>query len=589
MQAASLFSINIFPHDDRLWRVDWMGVIQTNPAVLSEPTIRIFLTRLTKPFGKRVDAFDLGNLDKSHRQHADVGIGVLPLIWIGSVWRNGRRVDDNLRLEEFSFHVDTAEAEEITFSAGTTNYPFKRLIPAFEYPLGPIAWASTQYAPLVALNDLNNGNEILIPSIELIRFYYVSSSSTARGLFTDQYDTLIEKSEIQTGVVKPNVKLSLPSEVLRRDAWILARYVTSERMHDQVKKIRDWVVAKNAGGWEKKSVGINSTIFPFIGETRLKAQGINISGEDGVSRILATRLLNCAHPFPYGEVSVEVETGPKNDNGEPGGPRIIYLGWPTGVVPEQKEFRNDQEADKNMARTLLDASEVRFEDLKGRKLKVIKVSSNKNKGEGIVFKGGEEKGGLGTSEGTYGESDVAPTELSQNFAVAQSPENVTLQNFFQALDILRKKKGLQVKTIGIGKSNSMVDEEVVSSFEKQGNSNRQWSVLRYSDKLRGLIVAEIIHEGRYCYLFEIERDPNRVNDKYSVLAMATKSFSVIRNDELNLEATSCAMHGGWSKSGASRQYYRRFVPHRSEGTENTSDIKFSERIYAAIHRLGMFS
>jgi hypothetical protein len=570
-----------------------MSMIKTNPSVLSEPTVRLFMTRLRQVSSQPINPLSATLLDTEYRTSVDVGVGVLPLVWKGSVWQNGRRIDEGVALQTRKVEVDTSAAREILFSASVAGGNSQRLVPATQFPLGQEAWAVVRNAPLVALPFGGDPYGILIPSIELFRFYYIHSSSSARALMHGLYDSLLLSHEVLEKPEGHEVIVKLNWRSRTDDAWNLARYVRSGLMKSAVLNLHQWIMASNAGRWDKSNALVGSTVFPFLGRTKLSANGVTILGDDGKSRILVTRLLRCTHPMPYDKVSVLVRdktqgTGKDHESTLP----VYFSRWPNGVVPETSSFGNDEEVDRNMFQTYLEANEERFEVLKGKKLNKIKEEpGQKTRHVAAIFE--KDKKAMGTSKGFHSDSERAPSEITQRTAV-ESDTDISLENFLNALKYIRGK-GLEVTTIGLGNNVSEVRGENISSFPKLGRSRRQWSVMTdTAGEQRRLVVAKVRKSDKYAYLFEIERDTLRSGDKYSVLVMAARDYSELPLEALLAEVMSCAQHRGWKKEEESRDYLKEFAQHRfrnakandiKEHDQQIADATLGERIYSALTRL----
>jgi hypothetical protein len=230
--------------------------------------------RLYPARGTNADIYPLSPnaLNTSYRKITEIGVGLLPLVWIGSVWRNGYRIDDGIvKYVSKSFSVDTTFATPIQFSTCSDPALQSRLIPATEYPLGLAAWEKIRESQLFALPVNGDPYGLLIPAIEVIRFYYICSSSTARALFYDRYASLINDPECNLDIPLPSVKLTLDWVAKHEDAWVLARFLASEIVKSRAKKIYDWVQLNTMEYSEKK---LNQSFFPFDGVTKLNVQGM---------------------------------------------------------------------------------------------------------------------------------------------------------------------------------------------------------------------------------------------------------------------------------------------------------------------------
>jgi hypothetical protein len=44
--GESVYAIDVFPDDDLLWRIEWIGGVGRNPSVASDPTVDVCLAQL---------------------------------------------------------------------------------------------------------------------------------------------------------------------------------------------------------------------------------------------------------------------------------------------------------------------------------------------------------------------------------------------------------------------------------------------------------------------------------------------------------------------------------------------------------------
>ena len=83
--GQAVYAIDAFPDDDLLWRIEWIGGVGYNTSVPSEPQIDVFFgappQRREEP-AQRTSAFL-----SSREEKVKIGVGLLPYVWIGSVWQ----------------------------------------------------------------------------------------------------------------------------------------------------------------------------------------------------------------------------------------------------------------------------------------------------------------------------------------------------------------------------------------------------------------------------------------------------------------------------------------------------------------------
>src|SRR5499427_8887686 len=86
--AELVYAIDDFPDDDRLWRIEWIGGVGYNTSVPSEPLIDVSLAQLPK--GERNPLSGRARSSQVEERTVKIGVGLLPYIWMGSVWQKGR-------------------------------------------------------------------------------------------------------------------------------------------------------------------------------------------------------------------------------------------------------------------------------------------------------------------------------------------------------------------------------------------------------------------------------------------------------------------------------------------------------------------
>ena len=177
--------IREFPADDRFWRVDWYGAVLRNPNVPSEPYIQIVISPLVDPALINKSPKHLASVKSvtnDDRQTIRVGIGQLPLIKIGSLWKNGL-CQSPVAGTEYTFRNLNISPDSLQVISATHEVNGERLIPYHYYRFGGAGLNSK----LIAINWEGDPLGILIPAVELIRFYYAVSSDMAHAVFSGHF------------------------------------------------------------------------------------------------------------------------------------------------------------------------------------------------------------------------------------------------------------------------------------------------------------------------------------------------------------------------------------------------------------------
>jgi len=556
LKSANTLIINNFPKDDNLWKVDYLANIHLNQSVKSEPLITAFLTQIRNDAAIPINPLNPKILTKTHTT-APVGIGHHNIVNIGSVWKNGLRVTENIKPETFKAKVNTSLADIIEFSSNTPNSN-KRIITPYEYPLGADAFNKIKSSPVIAIPYNEDPYGLLIPAIEVIRFYYLISSRMALCTFYGQF----EKLTTAPNIYDPSTRVAtvrLNWGVSKNDAWNIARHASSPTMQDAIKSIHCWIQKRTLNGSEQIS---NSTFFPFLGETNLEFEGKQIKGNDGIERLLCTRLLKCSGPFLFDKVIVEEpERIEKSEEvGLEGA--TPAMPWPSYITAYDDILQTNQEPNKGYIPIEFKSSEFRFIGLKNKFMEIRKVDSNKEKTERKIVDSGEKDHNLSTAEGTNSPTDS--TRANTNI-VNETKDNVQkperLDEFIKLINELRVSYKYEVNTLKLQplhnaafkykkysdfSGGEYLNEKLIGCFKENSKIN-SWVRIQIGEKKykpRGLIVAEISAKSRYYYLMEIEQDASK-KDFYSLFLLFKKNHDKLSNDDLFSFILKIGEKRGW--------------------------------------------
>jgi hypothetical protein len=108
-------------------------------------------------------------------------------------------------------------------------------IPRSSYLFG-VSWPDVRRTLLVAVEQDSDPYAVMIPTAEIIRFYYAPSTRLAQALFWGEYSEMFnaERSGIfEEGVVRVHLRRWLEDQ----DAWTLARYLSSPVMQREAARL----------------------------------------------------------------------------------------------------------------------------------------------------------------------------------------------------------------------------------------------------------------------------------------------------------------------------------------------------------------
>jgi hypothetical protein len=113
-----------------------------------------------------------------------IGVGLLPYISIASVWRRRRPVLMNLAASRHWLCFDTSSCRILPLA------DLANAIPRSSYLFG-VSWPDVRRTLLVAVEQDSDPYAVMIPTAEIIRFYYAPSTRLAQVLFWGESDACV--------------------------------------------------------------------------------------------------------------------------------------------------------------------------------------------------------------------------------------------------------------------------------------------------------------------------------------------------------------------------------------------------------------
>lgn len=282
-------TINVFPNDEITWRIDWLaGVSYPYRSVMrGQPSVEVYLSAIDPETGHA--------LPRRTTQRKYVSIGTLVLLRIGEHWHRKQLVHSPRYMEE-EWEVGIYPSTVSTIPSGL-SIDDEFVLPLAEHPGHECATQS--FCVNVELPD---GRCMVIPTLELTRFYFGSSSTLLERLFAPplSMDGLFTNASIKNGVAH----LDLAKGIHRRSAHDVARIAFDKLACDAAELIGNSCVEQSA---QQKHRIHPKARFPFHGKTTLRARGQWLSRGDAPNRtFLVFELLSCSRRFPYRELNYTI-------------------------------------------------------------------------------------------------------------------------------------------------------------------------------------------------------------------------------------------------------------------------------------------
>lgn len=287
------FAIPDLTPDERPWRVDWFGEVAYPPVQRrSQPLYRVLISPV-------VGDLSFPNIvtDDGDQRDAWLSIGTLPMVRIGDIWQNGANiVQPNYQQESFGVYISSSSASIIKSGLSFDKH---FLLPLIEHRLH--RGATQSYCICVSMND---GKRLIVPCMELIRFYFGTSSTMLHKLFTGPLREEMLWTEKSLDPATWHLHIKLASRISGASASDVGRIALSKEAWCSAAGIYASCVAATS----QKRTAYPYTCFPFTGRTTLQVSGrwLSFAGEPD-STFVVYRLQSCAHRFPFETLSYEVD------------------------------------------------------------------------------------------------------------------------------------------------------------------------------------------------------------------------------------------------------------------------------------------
>ncbi|MDP1734456.1 MAG: hypothetical protein Q8L44_08845 [Sulfuritalea sp.] len=422
---------------------------------------------------------------------------------------------------------------------------------------------------------------VLIPVIELIRFYYASSTRLAQALFWGVYAESINPEKCGQ-ISEGPYRIHLRKWIADTDAWTLARFHASRYMQQQVRGLytglqRHYVdsFSIDPGPFHALKCG-----FPFAGKTTVEAITLPLPGPtDEHRRILVLKLLSCSAPFPFDDLLCDRDN--RNLRGKEAGEENLPTAWKQRIEkedadeeknksddPAETNFHSDEEPSNYGKPLVVDIREDRFSSLAGKKLIKEPPDENAYCGAKAIQVSGEPLEGFGTGAGIWGQADHRPAQVNTNVDPPVPTLPVTLDLFFAAMAEVVSGTAFTVRYV------AEIDDELVTSEtplcldfpmgDPSNNKEFKWAICRFHPKklrARNVAIVETEIEGRTCYVLEAER--LRTSETMSVLIMARKDLQPLTGKELLSILQDTAHKGAWMSDDQMPDYLRKTATHKN--------------------------
>src|SRR5450830_1651690 len=303
MAEGNALTIAALPSDGHGWRIDWFGESGCTNRMIrrKQPSVLLHLSRVIDE-RYHEDHSVLLNPESTFvakQRKVWVSAGTFPLLHIGDIWRDGLlETTPDYEFESFP-DLDIGPETVGLIKAGLNLEENGFLLPRGEHP-----WHMQATQSYCLMVDLPGERRLIIPCIELIRFYFGSSSNLLTKLFLPPLvrDALYCKPHFD----KSSGRLTL--QLAAGISGVSAADIGRMHMDPHAWRTALHVGATLLKGSVSGQGAYTQAYFPFEGQTDLIVSGKWLSfQEDPRATFIAYSLRSCSHPFPFRSLRYDVK------------------------------------------------------------------------------------------------------------------------------------------------------------------------------------------------------------------------------------------------------------------------------------------
>ena len=217
---------------------------------------------------------------------------------LGSIWEDGRNTGA-IESEAASFDADINDATSMLMKVGLPdpreNHSKSFLLPFEVFPFHRNHTGA--YCCVVRIGD--SDCDLIIPSVELFRTYFGSSSTLLSRLASGSDERLWEKA--YPGGAEGDAYIKLSPGIDKASGLDVARIAFCDRARRAALGI--WPALSKQSAANMKPYLMMG--FPFEGRSRLSVSGQWLRAEGSRPRFLVRRIEQCTHPFPFNTLRIQ--------------------------------------------------------------------------------------------------------------------------------------------------------------------------------------------------------------------------------------------------------------------------------------------
>ncbi len=519
------------PHDGLFYRLDYVGAVNRHQdSFLNLYNIQAHFTPLLPDFPRSNKIFNSPSVDKSLKKIPSMFIvGDLLKLKPGSVWRDGVCVWEPTR----------SDSEIISLDLEKTPVTYKQLknltLDSHALPHGVMdmnMWVA-------CIEYKGDPEGVIVPAMELIRFYFANSSKFTHAIFNrgaHDLNTLVNVGECWYFDSVKLARVMLRKDYRDDDGPIIARILQDDNALKAARRVWDSMYEAHTKH-SHYTFFYPEAYFPFVGTTKLsffgkpvKNANPNADGSDRWHKFVHA-ILGCTASFGFDVLSLTREND--NSKGAVDNPDVKERNAPhkpRATIQDGAQIDITQRPDANVERELipmeagrfaaLDAIELIKEEKYQQKTKNLKKTSLVPKNDPYTsLSTGLES--YAQDANTAGIDYTSPNGMQRKQSTPRKAAiDASLRNTVTMLNGLVSQHGAVVTSLFQG-SDVAIDGIALGEFllKKTTTPVRRLHWSKYDDGARRLLAVKIEIDGKVRYLFDFERRGK--HEKFAIYLCST--------------------------------------------------------------------
>lgn len=261
------------------WEVVWLGDVgyHSRHMMYSQPTVTVVLA----------------SLDEQTSEICEIKLPVAQLfaVYLGSVWHDKVRTDEtSVDAERRTIVLTARQAIPCAVGVGLED----ELNGGFMLPFEDFAH-HREHTKSWCLRVKLPEAIYIFPALELIRFYFGSSGSLLKQVFSPGLDInrLATERSLHEGAAKVTLAYDMPSVSASDIARICFDKVAQEAARLVGRSLQAASAVDSYGKLYPRAA------FPFSGRTELRILGVMVRAQSNTPRFVVQRIVSCSAPFPF--------------------------------------------------------------------------------------------------------------------------------------------------------------------------------------------------------------------------------------------------------------------------------------------------